>query len=182
MPQGPSPLWKVQLVSQQATCRPRDERPQRSQAFLQARFSESGEEIRDLNARAILPLLANNRLEVTVTLCTRVVSAFGSYVALITRLAFRVRADTAKNKAHLLTLLILYTFLLSAPFYHSSLTLYHLYFLHLLSHFSLSTYVYFFHSCTTFFIQLHIFSKIWGFHCGDYEERRLLGCYAVWIL
>jgi hypothetical protein len=24
--------------------------------------------------------------------------------------------------------------------------------------------------------------KIWGFHCGDYEECRLLGCYAVWLL
>jgi hypothetical protein len=22
--------------------------------------------------------------------------------------------------------------------------------------------------------------KIWGFHSGDYEEWRLLGCYAVW--
>jgi hypothetical protein len=25
-------------------------------------------------------------------------------------------------------------------------------------------------------------SKIWGFHRGDYEECRLLGCYAVWLL
>jgi hypothetical protein len=25
-------------------------------------------------------------------------------------------------------------------------------------------------------------SKIWGFHSGDYEEWRLLGCYAVWLL
>jgi hypothetical protein len=24
--------------------------------------------------------------------------------------------------------------------------------------------------------------KIWDFHGGDYEERRLLGCYAVWFL
>jgi hypothetical protein len=24
--------------------------------------------------------------------------------------------------------------------------------------------------------------KIWGFHGGDYEECRLLGCYAVWLL
>jgi hypothetical protein len=24
--------------------------------------------------------------------------------------------------------------------------------------------------------------KIWGFHGGDYEEWRLLGCYAVWLL
>jgi hypothetical protein len=24
--------------------------------------------------------------------------------------------------------------------------------------------------------------KIWGFHGGDYEEYRLLGCYAVWLL
>jgi hypothetical protein len=24
--------------------------------------------------------------------------------------------------------------------------------------------------------------KIWGFHCGDYEEWHLLGCYAVWLL
>jgi hypothetical protein len=24
--------------------------------------------------------------------------------------------------------------------------------------------------------------KIWGFHDGDYEEWRLLGCYAVWLL
>jgi hypothetical protein len=24
--------------------------------------------------------------------------------------------------------------------------------------------------------------KIWGFHGGDYEECRLLGCYAVWVL
>jgi hypothetical protein len=23
---------------------------------------------------------------------------------------------------------------------------------------------------------------IWGFHCGDYEEWGLLGCYAVWRL
>jgi hypothetical protein len=27
-----------------------------------------------------------------------------------------------------------------------------------------------------------ILSKIWGFHGGDYEECRLLGCYAVWLL
>jgi hypothetical protein len=26
------------------------------------------------------------------------------------------------------------------------------------------------------------FSKIWGFHGGDYEEWCLLGCYAVWFL
>jgi hypothetical protein len=25
-------------------------------------------------------------------------------------------------------------------------------------------------------------SKILGFHGGDYEECRLLGCYAVWLL
>jgi hypothetical protein len=25
-------------------------------------------------------------------------------------------------------------------------------------------------------------STIWGFHGGDYEECRLLGCYAVWLL
>jgi hypothetical protein len=24
--------------------------------------------------------------------------------------------------------------------------------------------------------------KIWGFHDVDYEEWRLLGCYAVWLL
>jgi hypothetical protein len=24
--------------------------------------------------------------------------------------------------------------------------------------------------------------KIWGFHGDDYEEWRLLGCYAVWLL
>jgi hypothetical protein len=24
--------------------------------------------------------------------------------------------------------------------------------------------------------------KIWGFHGGDYEEWRLLECYAVWLL
>jgi hypothetical protein len=24
--------------------------------------------------------------------------------------------------------------------------------------------------------------KIWGFHGGDYEELRLLGCYTVWLL
>jgi hypothetical protein len=24
--------------------------------------------------------------------------------------------------------------------------------------------------------------KIWGFDGGDYEERRLLGYYAVWLL
>jgi hypothetical protein len=24
--------------------------------------------------------------------------------------------------------------------------------------------------------------KIWGFHGGDYEEWRLLGCYAMWFL
>jgi hypothetical protein len=24
--------------------------------------------------------------------------------------------------------------------------------------------------------------KIWGFHGGDYEEWRLLRCYAVWLL
>jgi hypothetical protein len=24
--------------------------------------------------------------------------------------------------------------------------------------------------------------KIWGFHGGDYEQLRLLGCYAVWLL
>jgi hypothetical protein len=24
--------------------------------------------------------------------------------------------------------------------------------------------------------------KILGFHCGDYEEGRRLGCYAVWLL
>jgi hypothetical protein len=24
--------------------------------------------------------------------------------------------------------------------------------------------------------------KTWGFHSGDYEEWRLLGCYAVWLL
>jgi hypothetical protein len=24
--------------------------------------------------------------------------------------------------------------------------------------------------------------KIWGSHCGDYEESCLLGCYAVWLL
>jgi hypothetical protein len=23
--------------------------------------------------------------------------------------------------------------------------------------------------------------KIWGFHGGDYEEWRLLGCYAAWL-
>jgi hypothetical protein len=24
--------------------------------------------------------------------------------------------------------------------------------------------------------------KVWGFHGGDYEECRLLGCYALWLL
>jgi hypothetical protein len=24
--------------------------------------------------------------------------------------------------------------------------------------------------------------KIWGFHCGDYEEFRLLECYTMWFL
>jgi hypothetical protein len=24
--------------------------------------------------------------------------------------------------------------------------------------------------------------KMWGFHGGDYEEWRLLGCYAMWFL
>jgi hypothetical protein len=24
--------------------------------------------------------------------------------------------------------------------------------------------------------------KIWGFHSGEYEEWRLLGCYAEWLL
>jgi hypothetical protein len=24
--------------------------------------------------------------------------------------------------------------------------------------------------------------KVWGFNGGDYEEWRLLGCYAVWLL
>jgi hypothetical protein len=24
--------------------------------------------------------------------------------------------------------------------------------------------------------------KIWGFHGGDYEEWRPVGCYAVWFL
>jgi hypothetical protein len=24
--------------------------------------------------------------------------------------------------------------------------------------------------------------KIWSFHGGDYDERCLLGCYAVWLL
>jgi hypothetical protein len=24
--------------------------------------------------------------------------------------------------------------------------------------------------------------KIWGFHSNDYEEWRLLRCYAVWLL
>jgi hypothetical protein len=24
--------------------------------------------------------------------------------------------------------------------------------------------------------------KIWGFHGGDYEERSLLECYAMWLL
>jgi hypothetical protein len=24
--------------------------------------------------------------------------------------------------------------------------------------------------------------KIWGFHSGNYEEWRLLGCYGVWLL
>jgi hypothetical protein len=24
--------------------------------------------------------------------------------------------------------------------------------------------------------------KIWGFHAGDFEEWRLLGCYVVWLL
>jgi hypothetical protein len=27
-----------------------------------------------------------------------------------------------------------------------------------------------------------IMGKIWGFHGGNYEEFRLLGCYAVWLL
>jgi hypothetical protein len=28
----------------------------------------------------------------------------------------------------------------------------------------------------------HSHCKIWGFRGGDYEEWRLLGCYAVWLL
>jgi hypothetical protein len=28
----------------------------------------------------------------------------------------------------------------------------------------------------------NLFCKISGFHGGDYEELRLLGCYAVWFL
>jgi hypothetical protein len=24
--------------------------------------------------------------------------------------------------------------------------------------------------------------KVLGFHCGDYEEYRLLGCYTAWLL
>jgi hypothetical protein len=27
-----------------------------------------------------------------------------------------------------------------------------------------------------------LLSKIWGFHGGDYEEWRLLGCYALWLM
>jgi hypothetical protein len=27
-----------------------------------------------------------------------------------------------------------------------------------------------------------VWCKIWGFHGSDYEEWRLLGCYAVWLL
>jgi hypothetical protein len=30
--------------------------------------------------------------------------------------------------------------------------------------------------------QVKLEHKIWGFHGGDYEEWRLLGCYAVWLL
>jgi hypothetical protein len=34
----------------------------------------------------------------------------------------------------------------------------------------------------TLMIQAESRGKIWGFHGGDYEECRLLGCYAVWLL
>jgi hypothetical protein len=27
-----------------------------------------------------------------------------------------------------------------------------------------------------------VLRKVWGFHGGDYEEWRLLECYAVWLL
>jgi hypothetical protein len=30
-------------------------------------------------------------------------------------------------------------------------------------------------------LALYITRKIWGLHGGDYEERRLLGCDAVWV-
>jgi hypothetical protein len=36
-------------------------------------------------------------------------------------------------------------------------------------------------SPTTELSQLMLY-KIWRFHGGDYEEWRLLGCYAVWLL
>jgi hypothetical protein len=35
----------------------------------------------------------------------------------------------------------------------------------------------------TWSLQICIMScKIFGFHGGDYEEWRLLGCYAMWLL
>jgi hypothetical protein len=37
-------------------------------------------------------------------------------------------------------------------------------------------------ACLLFNIALEKVCKIWGFHGGDYEEWRLLGCYAVWLL
>jgi hypothetical protein len=37
------------------------------------------------------------------------------------------------------------------------------------------------HICT-FFVYTTFFCTIWGFHCGDYEEWRLLGCFAVSLL
>jgi hypothetical protein len=27
-----------------------------------------------------------------------------------------------------------------------------------------------------------LYWNVWGSHGGDYEKRRLLGCYAVWLL
>jgi hypothetical protein len=35
---------------------------------------------------------------------------------------------------------------------------------------------------SVFTVNLILSCMIWGFHCGDYEECRLLGSYAVWLL
>jgi hypothetical protein len=36
--------------------------------------------------------------------------------------------------------------------------------------------------CLDQFYWTVFFGKTWGFHGGDYEEWRLLGCYGVWLL
>jgi hypothetical protein len=37
-------------------------------------------------------------------------------------------------------------------------------------------------SCLAVLCSLDWKCKIWGFHGGDYEEWRILGCYAMWLL